>query len=644
MNAAHQVGRLLEEERGGVIALVAVSLPVLLLFAAFAIDVGNWFAHARDLQKQADAAALAGGGSYRTPCANDFIETETRRYSGAGAAEFNIETPANSANVTALINSTAYPNAGGADFSDGGRPCETGFVDVKMTERDIPLFFNIIPGLDGVVPAITAHARVEIRKVSGATGSMPIGVMDVNPIRGAAIFINEAAPDVPIAVRPLVRRTVTTLNDRSLAQWDNVGDPASVPIAAANNGIVIALSSAANFATTGTTVTAICGQPLTYCVRPGSKGARFLHGYDPLNGVGTALSPIVRDAYLYNGTCPDSSAPNFIVRGCTAGFKGQVDFGTGVLDPSAAPTQARVWAEGPGCTSGNPRGCPLTYNASGDHAGYWTTTGTPLSLPTGGGPLNIKLNIRTAAGGNTTIVRDQVQRSFSANSDSDPVEYIQVQNAVTSEVGVTSLSYGTHSLEVVIGVRGGLENASPSDPPVIMRVAGDSGSLNGAVNCDPNQTFRDEIAYGCQTQYQMNTGQACPNGTVPKNCVPVETGDRLGQFRQGMGDRLGSCPPNNWPTVASGDPRAVPVMIVPFGSFSGSGQQEVSVINFGHFYVVGWDQGNCADNVPQPGGGSTNGNMWGYFIKYIDALNVGQGGEDMCDLTTFGSCVAVMTQ
>ena len=35
-------------------------MPVLLSFGILAADVGNWYVHKRELQTQADAAALAG--------------------------------------------------------------------------------------------------------------------------------------------------------------------------------------------------------------------------------------------------------------------------------------------------------------------------------------------------------------------------------------------------------------------------------------------------------------------------------------------------------------------------------------------------------------------------------------------------------
>ena len=51
-------------ERGQVIVLGAVMIPVLLLLAALVVDVGNWYTHKRQLQNRADAAAFAAAVEY----------------------------------------------------------------------------------------------------------------------------------------------------------------------------------------------------------------------------------------------------------------------------------------------------------------------------------------------------------------------------------------------------------------------------------------------------------------------------------------------------------------------------------------------------------------------------------------------------
>ena len=51
------------DERGQVVVLVALLLPMLLTLGALVIGVGNWYTHAKHLQTKVDAAAFAGGAS-----------------------------------------------------------------------------------------------------------------------------------------------------------------------------------------------------------------------------------------------------------------------------------------------------------------------------------------------------------------------------------------------------------------------------------------------------------------------------------------------------------------------------------------------------------------------------------------------------
>ena len=88
---------------------------------------------------------------------------------------------------------------------------------------------------------------------------------------------------------------------------------------------------------------------------------------------------------------------------------------------------------------------------------------------------------------------------------------------------------------------------------------------------------------------------------------------------------------------------------MPARSFSGNGSNTVPVTGFATFYVTGWTgqgtgfsnpcQGNGDDPVPN----NDAGYIVGHFIKYIDVLNTG-GGTQLCDLTAFGTCVAVLTE
>ena len=56
------MSRARSDERGQVIVLAAVMIPVFLLLTALVVDVGNWYTHKRQLQNRADAAAFAAVG------------------------------------------------------------------------------------------------------------------------------------------------------------------------------------------------------------------------------------------------------------------------------------------------------------------------------------------------------------------------------------------------------------------------------------------------------------------------------------------------------------------------------------------------------------------------------------------------------
>jgi putative Flp pilus-assembly TadE/G-like protein len=659
----------IRSERGAALVMVVIWLPVLLLFFMFVVDVGNWFMHKRHLQMQADAGALAGGGIFRIPCVDTPILDATRKYAGDPSASgpYNLQVrPTNQANVHALINATTYWNKGGVDYNDGGQPCATKFVDVKMTEANLPWWMRL-----AVVPAINAHARVSILEKTGGAGTLPVGVPDSNPVAAAAIFVNEVNGTV-IGTETLSFNQNLTLNGETLGEW--VGGPVSVNIASARTGVVIALAGKAGWTPSGS-LSQMCNQVLVQCYEGLDTGPwtglSFIQGYQTSGGTPGPNNAVARDVTLYNVGCLDDSAPYFLRNaGCSVGVKAKIDFG--VIpggNPEAAPPNgisAVVKVDGWGCPNGSPKGCTMRYVTSGPDAGYWMTNGSngyPV-MPTAGGPHQIDLNYKTSSTSGQGKTLLAAQRSFTASTTlSGAVDYVTVSEL---GLGANSLSFGTHSLSVAIGVKGSLQaNASSvNDPVVHLKITGGT-SQTQALDCDPNGfTLRDEIGYGCAPQYVKNTGQACPaandplwgdTSTQPWNCVNMKTGNSAGQVNQGMLIRTqegsNSClHPNNWslfPDLPPGDPRIVPVFLVPFGSFSGSGSNTtVPVIGFATFYVTGWSQGNGgSQGDPCPNADAVNGGgeITGHFIKYVDSLNTGGGGA-LCDFGSLGTCVAVLTE
>src|SRR5579864_7477253 len=82
------------DESGIVIIWMALTLFVLMIFAGLMVDLGAWYKQSQDLQRTADAAALAGS-----------------TYLPASPGPANGNTPANCGSSVAVIEATAASNA-----------------------------------------------------------------------------------------------------------------------------------------------------------------------------------------------------------------------------------------------------------------------------------------------------------------------------------------------------------------------------------------------------------------------------------------------------------------------------------------------------------------------------------------------------
>ena len=656
------------DERGGVLVMVAIALPVLLLFLVFVIDVGNWFVHKRHLQLQADAAAFAAAQDVRV-CPNDASIADTvARYSGTvwnpqvgGTPDSRIFRRINSRTFHAQTTTTKPVTP---DDTIEGSPCEAPMIDVKLTETDLPWFF---PLTGSVVPFINAQARVSFKRLDSTSGALPVGVPDVNPKSARAWFVNEST-GVVLGSTPLTK--VGTSN--GLVIWDNAGAPLPVTFdsAAADVGVVVTLGGASS---------TTCGDPLVECydavatkLASGipSRGIVHVQGWSAAGSGAQPGAPLLRQATLLAGTCADpyfSSATT----ACQFGVRARVDFGA--ADPIVA-VGAKVTATVGGTNY------PLVYDAA---SGTWSVD-SAIPLAPNSGPVNVTLgweetvgtwngNACKVGGGNKcTGTFGVVQRAFSATEPrSGPIAVAQVleggfQWANSVERCSAVQTSCTHDLVVRIGLRGNLQNAATvNDPVVALRVIG--GSQNQSLDCDPAASqLKDELASGCAPTYGRNLGTACPAtatslwGTAqPWHCVAIQTGSATNQVAAGLNLRIlgnekpTSCTsPNHWadfPDLDPGDRRLIQVFLTPFGAFAGSGSTTVPVTDFATFYVTGWTaqgggfanpcQGNGDDPVPNNDGGY----IVGHFVKYIQSLNPGSGSEP-CDMDAFGSCIVELTR
>jgi hypothetical protein len=203
--------------------------------------------------------------------------------------------------------------------------------------------------------------------------------------------------------------------------------------------------------------------------------------------------------------------------------------------------------------------------------------------------------------------------------------------------------------------------ADPACNTVILRVSqsvSGGGGQSQSLDCDPAiNNLRDEIGKGCSPQYttfpQTPGETACPTQTVLWNqtnppaiwdCVAVQTGTLTGQVSQGFGDRIGTdamtCG-NNWPNFPANDKRQVPLFLVPFSAFNGTGSNVTyPVIGFGAFYVTGYHNDPCPNATP----GVPQGEIAGHFITYLPAPKGATPSEKPCDPLGLTPCIPVLVK
>jgi Putative Flp pilus-assembly TadE/G-like len=681
-------------EQGSVLIITAVFLPVALLFGAFVVDTGNWWVHKRHLQIQADSAALAAAQEFRYPCDSTVDATITSVANSYGGATYNAPLKQTTAsNRHELVNAPNYYNQtkpADSDLTGSPPPCKAGFVDVKMTETDLPWFL----AKSKVVHFINAQARVAVKALSASDKTLPVAAIEPDPKAIKATLYDANKQVIGTALLDnCVASGGSKLCDSSKHKLSVKMDNSAGTLDYSHMTVKMAVSG-----TTDTT----CGNPLVSCY----DNLLWIRGWSDQPTVGIHDEPRLRSVALLNGGCSDA----YFTDGtsCNATINAVIDWQAGV--PLTGTTAPQVTASVSG-------GSPISLTAPSTAGQPWTGT---IPVPANAGTVPITLDWvqrqgtivhgtttdtcttqNTGTGNNknpcfgnfegpyqpsNNATRTTIQQPFSASSTgSGPLASVQIGEELTPGVFTydennlqrCSSTYTCPTRDFVFRVRipGTLQLAQPSDPPVALRVV---GNQNQTVDCDPNvpnlrqelelPTSPTDLTHGCHPQYTgIGPGQTCPANsttlwgtTQPWYCVAISTGGAVGQVGQGLNQRLeGSetgafgCPnKNNWPNYPSNDPRIIEVFVTPYGSFNGSGGGTVPVLGLAAFYVTGW-QGNgssvnpCTgyDNDIAPGFASDNGVVSGHFIKYVDPG--GKPGPSDCSLTDpsdIFACVPVMTK
>jgi hypothetical protein len=516
------------DERGAVMVLVAVTLPVLILFVAFGTEVGHWFDYSRNLQNRADAAALAAGDQYGGVCFGTYTTTQTdaigqvaQQFAGPPAQDpSNLYTvPGNlpyaystflpsqyenvpnlkkgsPSNYHLLLNSTADWNKGGADWNMGAGTAKgsslalckstdedghTGaMADVRVTQANIGLFFPLF----GFKPTISAHARVALENSAGSNAVIPIAVRDPGSIQCIAVNYVNAATNNPINPSPIPMTQVGTDATTGNIIW-SVPAGSSIAMPASNVYVQV--------------VTGNCGaSPTTY---DPSGGLLYINTWS------TATSPsqpvITTGGVFMTGSCPVDNLSN-------------VFFTDEICNKSVGVTANVLFPAG---TKSNPKptvtatdtktGAVMPLQQKGNTNEWDTKNPDQITIdPTIGGdpgphPIDISVTWTDSSGNPHTLDLGPQQQSFAACDDdlrsdcpsqgstvtggSGPIVLAQLRTTAdgAGSFGPNAYAAGsTQSLVLTLEVQG-LNKTPPANPPTILRFSEPTSVTHatGLINC-----------------------------------------------------------------------------------------------------------------------------------------------------------------
>src|SRR5579872_5043801 len=150
-------------ERGQTIALIAISIVSLLAMAALAIDVVSLYTAKSEIQRAADAAALAGAkaiadsGVTTLSLSDSNITTAETLATGMANAAISVVLANNLVAGAAPICSNCPLGSGaGIDYTRQGNP----IVTVTLQRASLPTFFARVLGQRGATTGATAVAEV----------------------------------------------------------------------------------------------------------------------------------------------------------------------------------------------------------------------------------------------------------------------------------------------------------------------------------------------------------------------------------------------------------------------------------------------------------------------------------------------------
>jgi hypothetical protein len=328
------------KQRGQTLVLVALCLVVLISMAALAIDLTTLYVARGEMQRAADAAALAGAQAF----VSSGMTTDPSNGNLQGLAQMLARSYVAGVNAQNMVGGVAPVPTTTFDFTNLGNPQ----IMVIMQRTDVPTFFARIFGQRLATVSATAIAEAyNSSNTTGASGSMPpvaptctkpwlVANLDPDHGGGTAPFVNADGSLANPGVAPggIITESITLPNiwpSRLTSPLPTSGYlPASLPNAPAGTCSSCSAGGGGNFAEsvaccdTANAAQYSCGAPpptpLTIdgtsdvagslagaaCLLTGAGGSGGTTGNDILDSANFQTSGGVDPIQIWSGTAPHS--------------------------------------------------------------------------------------------------------------------------------------------------------------------------------------------------------------------------------------------------------------------------------------------------------------------------------------------------
>ena len=598
--------------------IVAVGIPAFFLIAAMVLDFGNWYAHKRLVQNQVDAAAFAAGVAYgfNFPACTDSPSATANIV--AAATEYG--SPPNNGSGSATVNEDPCRPQPVGDYAS---PAGTMWTQVTVKDTVASLF-----GGFGIVPTISASARVAVMGLESATGLRPFAAAN-------ALYTTRGFGECAWATLHLQtgERTVPLEPDRN--------DPmhfASPPNSPGLQGLQIGTDDA------GVSVT------LGDCTHPSQRvtydDVGFIRSYDS----GGQTPHIHWIELTPSGAC----AANFVARdggACRFGVRARVAVGT--CDPNRPP---QVTASFNGST------LPLTQSTPCAAEGVFESSETGQVDPGDGtsesdGNVRVRVDCSNDPQSGVPGTCDTAIQQIMAGDDVDEGPIADFRLSETNAASDDPDGFD-ESIDLFLRPLG-----AKTGPVVLRGVVFDKRNLSGTVDCSGsvNAGPAADIPTGCAAPFAKSADGTCSAGP-PADCVGGVVGEQAGPADLtaaygALWAPKGSCTSNHWldyPTIPRGDPRLITVFVTRVGSAfvpSGSPGAPHPIIDLASFYVTGWQgaPSACANEAFPPATAATaSAAVWGHFVKFVLQSSSGTPTNQPCTPPStaedLGACIATLVQ